>query len=404
MLFKLAWRNIWRNKRRSFIVFISVIVGVNAMLFMDGMSNGMLSQILFNEISLNVSHIQIHKNGFTDNKMVQNYMPDYENVEKIIITNKSIRYYSKRIVTFGLLSSAANSTGIYLNGIEPENEQNVSRIKSSIIEGKYLSGNSGEIVIGKKLAEKLQVELGDKVVALANTSDGSIGSDVFRIVGIYKSPSSEFDKSYVYIPITNAQTMLNLQNKIHEFAIITNNYNSANINRDKLRETLSGSYEVLSYEDLLPFVIIQLDMYKESLFVINLIISLALIFGIINSMLMSVFERIREIGVLMSIGMRNGKIFLMILIEAFTIGTAGTIIGVISGYLINIPFSTFGINLSVFAQSLESFAVGAILYPKLSVENFVMILLMIPLISILGALYPAYKAIKLEPVYAIRYI
>ena len=404
MLFKLAWRNIWRNKRRSFIVFISVIVGVNAMLFMDGMSNGMLSQILFNEISLNVSHIQIHKNGFTDNKMVQNYIPDYENVEKIIITNKSIRYYSKRIVTFGLLSSAANSTGIYLNGIEPENEQNVSRIKSSIIEGKYLSGNSGEIVIGKKLAEKLQVELGDKVVALANTSDGSIGSDVFRIVGIYKSPSSEFDKSYVYIPITNAQTMLNLQNKIHEFAIITNNYNSANINRDKLRETLSGSYEVLSYEDLLPFVIIQLDMYKESLFVINLIISLALIFGIINSMLMSVFERIREIGVLMSIGMRNGKIFLMILIEAFTIGTAGTIIGVISGYLINIPFSTFGINLSVFAQSLESFAVGAILYPKLSVENFVMILLMIPLISILGALYPAYKAIKLEPVYAIRYI
>ncbi|PKL88906.1 MAG: ABC transporter permease [Ignavibacteriae bacterium HGW-Ignavibacteriae-2] len=404
MLFKLAWRNIWRNKRRSFIVFISVIVGVNAMLFMDGMSNGMLSQILFNEISLNVSHIQIHKNGFTDNKMVQNYMPDYENVEKIIITNKSIRYYSKRIVTFGLLSSAANSTGIYLNGIEPENEQNVSRIKSSIIEGKYLSGNSGEIVIGKKLAEKLQVELGDKVVALANTSDGSIGSDVFRIVGIYKSPSSEFDKSYVYIPITNAQTMLNLQNKIHEFAIITNNYNSANIIRDKLRETLSGSYEVLSYEDLLPFVIIQLDMYKESLFVINLIISLALIFGIINSMLMSVFERIREIGVLMSIGMRNGKIFLMILIEAFTIGTAGTIIGVISGYLINIPFSTFGINLSVFAQSLESFAVGAILYPKLSVENFVMILLMIPLISILGALYPAYKAIKLEPVYAIRYI
>ncbi|MBU1097449.1 MAG: ABC transporter permease [Bacteroidetes bacterium] len=404
MLFKLAWRNIWRNKRRSFIVFISVIVGVNAMLFMDGMSNGMLSQILFNEISLNVSHIQIHKNGFTDNKMVQNYIPDYENVEKIIITNKSIRYYSKRIVTFGLLSSAANSTGIYLNGIEPEKKQNVSRIKSSIIEGKYLSGNSGEIVIGKKLAEKLQVELGDKVVALANTSDGSIGSDVFRIVGIYKSPSSEFDKSYVYIPITNAQTMLNLQNKIHEFAIITNNYNSANIIRDKLRETLSGSYEVLSYEDLLPFVIIQLDMYKESLFVINLIISLALIFGIINSMLMSVFERIREIGVLMSIGMRNGKIFLMILIEAFTIGTAGTIIGVISGYLINIPFSTFGINLSVFAQSLESFAVGAILYPKLSVENFVMILLMIPLISILGALYPAYKAIKLEPVYAIRYI
>lgn len=404
MLLKLAWRNIWRNKRRSFIVFISVVVGVNAMLFMDGMSNGMLSQILFNEISLNVSHIQIHKNGFTDNKMVQNYMPDYENVEKIIITNKSIKYYSKRIVTFGLLSSAANSTGIYLNGIEPDKEQNVSRIKTSIIEGKYLSGNSGEIVIGKKLAEKLQVELGDKIVALANTSDGSIGSDVFRIVGIYKSPSSEFDKSYVYIPITNAQTMLNLQNKIHEFAIITNNYNSANIIRDKLRETLSGSYEVLSYEDLLPFVIIQLDMYKESLFVINLIISLALIFGIINSMLMSVFERIREIGVLMSIGMRNEKIFLMILIEAFTIGTAGTIIGVISGYLINIPFSTFGINLSVFAQSLESFAVGAILYPKLSVENFVMILLMIPLISILGALYPAYKAIKLEPVYAIRYI
>ena len=123
MLFKLAWRNIRRNKRRSIIVLLSVIVGVNAMLFMDGMSSGMLSQILFNQISLNVSHIQVHNNGFNDNKVVQNVIDNPGKVEEVLTNNNNIIAYSKRVITFGLLSSATNSTGVYISGINPESDK-----------------------------------------------------------------------------------------------------------------------------------------------------------------------------------------------------------------------------------------------------------------------------------------
>lgn len=404
MLLTLSWRNIWRNKRRSLIVLLSVIVGVNSILFMDGLTNGMLVQILDNQISLSVSHIQIHKKGYNDDKTVQNYIPDPSRVETVLKSNPDVVHYSERVKTYGLLSSASNSSGVYINGIVPEEEKNVSSIKSYIIEGTYLTGAMREVVLGKKLAEKLSVSIGDKVVAMSNSPDGTIGSDVFRVVGIFRTPNSEFDKTFIYITLENAQKMLEIPGTVHEFAIITKNYETANVIRDELQKILGDKYEVLSYEDLLPFVILQLDMYKESMFIVNLIIGLALIFGIINSTLMSVFERINEIGVLMSIGMKNIKIFNMIILESLIIGLMGTVIGVVTAYLIHIPLGSYGIDLSIFADSLESFGMGAILYPTLSLDNFIITLITIPFIAVLGAVYPAIKAVRLQPVYALRYV
>ncbi len=404
MILKLAWRNIWRNKRRSIIVVGSVIVGVVALIIMDGLSSGMLYQMLFNQISSRISHIQIHEKGFNDKKVVQNYIQNYRKIENELKENLSVKAYSKRVITFGLLSSATNSSGVYINGIIPSEEEKITKIKNSIIEGSYLTGKKREIVIGKKLADKLNVGLGNKVVALSNTPDGTIGTDVFRIVGIFETFSSEFDKSSIYIPIGNAQEMLDIGDNIHEIAIITRDYKQASRTKEQLVEVLDDDYEVLTYEDLLPMLIIQIDLYKEMIWITNLIVGLALIFGIINVMLMAVFERVKEFGVLMSIGMKNSKLFLMILIEAFIIGIIGTVFGIIFGVIIHIPLSMIGINLSLFAESLESVGAGAVIYPVLSPENIISIIIMIPFISVVGALYPAYRVIRLEPVRAIRYI
>jgi putative ABC transport system permease protein len=404
MLLKIAWRNIWRNKRRSLIVLSSVIVGVIAAILLDGLTMGMLNQMLSNQINSSISHIQVHKKGFNDNKTVQNYIPDYHKAEEVVKNNPSVKHYSKRVVTFGLLSSAANSSGVYINGIIPEEEEKITYIKSSIIEGGYIKGTGREIVIGKNLAEKLDVGLGDKVVAMSNTPDGSVGSDVFRIAGIYETFSSEFDRINIYIPLSRAQQMLNIGDNIHEIAIITNDYNRVTNIKEEIVKQLSGDYEVLSYIDLLPLLVVSLDMYKEMIWIINLIVGLALIFGIINVMLMSVFERIREFGVLISIGMKTSKLFMMIVIESFIIGIIGTGLGVILGLLIQAPLAETGINLSMFAESLKSFGSGAVIYPAASMENLVSLLIMIPFISVIAAIYPAYKAIKLEPVSAIRYV
>ncbi len=404
MLFKLAWRNIWRNKRRSFIVIGSVIVGLIAVILSDGLSNGMLLQMLDNQIRSNISHIQIHKKGFNDNKIIKNYIEDPTEIETAVRKTPGIKAYSERIITFGLLSSANSSAGVFIYGVKPDAEQEVSVISSYIKEGSFLSGGKREIAIGKKLAEKLDVGLGDKVVAMANTPSGSIGSDVFRIAGIFQSASSDYDKVIIYIPIETAQTMLELNDKSNEFAMILNDYKNVASVKTELLTKLGREYEVLSYQDLLPMLIFQMDLYRESMWILNLIIGLALIFGIINTMLMSVFERIQEIGVLMAAGMKSYQIYFMFIFEALIIGTIGTILGIAAGLLIHLPLSFSGIDFSLFSEALESFGVGAVIYPVLSIENLISVLIIIPVIAVAGALYPAYKAVKLEPVYAINYV
>ncbi len=405
MLFRLAWRNIWRNKRRSLIVFGSVVVGVVSILFLEGTTNAFLNQMLFNQISLSTSHIQIHQAGFRDNKSVQNYIPSPEVVESIINAQTGIKAYSKRGITFGLLSSAESSSGIFLNGVVANLESEVSKIKSMMKSGSFISGKKGEIIIGRKLAEKLSVEVGDKVVAMANELDGSIGSDVFRIVGIFETENSEFDKSNVFINLNHFQEMLILDNQVHEFAIILNNPKDADLIREELISKLNNSiYEVLTYSQLLPLLILQMDLSRESMVVLYFIIGLALIFGIINSMLMSIFERINELGILLSIGMKTTKLFGMILLESLLLGCIGTIAGSILGGVMIAVLNKTGLDLSLFAESLNSFGIGAILYPTINFSQMILILLFIPIVSILGAVYPAYKAIKLEPVEALRYV
>ncbi len=404
MLLKLAWRNIWRNKRRSLIVLISVVVGLTAIVLTDGLSNGMMRQMLFNQINLDISHIQIHKKGFNSNKIIKNYIPDYERVDSLLNKNPEVLSYSKRVFATGILSSANNSSGVIIYGINPPEEAKVSIIKSSIVEGKYLGTGKREIIISKKLAEKLGVQLGDKVVAMANTLKGDIGSDAFRIVGIFQTSSSDFDKMVVYVQATTEQEMLGIGNNYHEFAIITKDYNKVTSLKQSLKTELGKGYEVFTYRDLLPMLIYQMDLYKETMMILNVIIGLALIFGIINTMLMSVFERIREFGVLMAIGMKNNRLYLMIVFEAFILGLIGSLAGLVVGLLLDIPLAHSGINLSMFSTGLESFGIGAVIYPVLSAGNIINAVTFMPFVAVLGALYPAYKAIKLEPIYAINYV
>jgi ABC-type lipoprotein release transport system permease subunit len=404
MLWKLAWRNIWRNKRRSLIVLISVVVGLMAIVLADGLSNGMMRQMLFNQINLDISHIQIHKAGFGNNNIVKNYIPDYKHVESILQANHEVLSYSKRVLANGILSSANNSTGVIIYGVDPAEEAKVSIIKSSVIEGKYLGGGNRDIIIGKKLADNLGVEVGDKVVAMTNTLKGEIGSDAFKITGIFQTSSSDFDQMTVYIRAATGQELLGIGDNYYEFAIILKDYNKADQVKKKFEAELGSEYEVYSYSDLLPMLIYQMALYKESMMILNVIIGLALIFGIINAMLMSVFERISEFGVLMAIGMKNNRLFMMILLEALILGIIGTFAGLLCGLLLDIPLIHTGINLSRFAAGLESFGVGAIIYPVLSIGNILNAVIFMPFVAVAGAIYPAYKAVKLEPIYAINYL
>lgn len=404
MLLTIAWRNIWRNRRRSMIVLISIVVGITAVMFNDGLSIGMISQMLENSIGSHVSHIQIHAKGFNDNRVIQNAIPRPSDVERALESTPEVRHWSPRVLSFGLLSSALNSSGGVIVGVDPEREKEVTTIKQSMIEGEYLSGAAHEVVIGRRLADKLKVGVGDKVVGMASALSGDVGSDLFRVVGVFETVSSEFDKAYMFTSIGNARSMLELEDRVLEYAVIVQDIDRVQTVAAELRQKLGDDYEVLTYIDLLPILVSQVDMYQSMMYVVYLIIALAMIFGIVNTMLMSVFERIQEFGVLMAIGMRVRRIFVMVVFEAGLLGIIGTAAGLALGTGLLLLFSRIGIDFSLFSEGLTSFGVGAVIYPRLTVETVMNVLAIIPLTTVLGAVYPALRAMRLQPVTAIRYV
>ncbi len=403
MIFKLAWRNIWRNKRRTIVVMLSIIVSVAVLLLVDTLSVGMMKQMLDNQINIHISHIQIHKKGFKDDKTVKNYIPDDLKVEKAIMEIEEIKFYSKRVITYGMINSAYNSSAVIIVGIQPDKEKFITIISNSISQGKYLE-NKGEILLSEKLAQKLNVEVGDKVILMVSDVDGNISTELFRVVGLYESPYSEFDKIHAYITIEDAQKILKLDGKVIEFALIVKDQKYVNHIKEKLAQILGDSYEVLTYADVAPFIRIMLDMYYKMIWIYYFIFGVAVCFGIINIMLMSVFERVREFGVLKAIGMKNKNIFLLIMTESFIIGVLGTIIGLALGFALYIPLSKSGVDLGFFAKSLAWFGTGRIIYPVLTNFTLALVSLTMPFMSLIGAIYPAVKSTKLEPVEAIKHI
>jgi len=403
MLLKLAWRNIWRNRRRSVIVLSAIVVGIIVLVMSESLVEGVLNGMLENQVGSYAAHIQIHQKGFNDNRIIQRTVPDPARVERAMRSIPTVTAYSTRVLSYGLLSSASNSSGVSLIGVHPDQEERVSTIKRSIVEGNYLSGREREIVVGKGLSERLGVVLGDKVVAMASTPDGQVGSDVFRISGIYQTSNSEFDRVCVYISIGTAQRMLAIGDRISEFAVIASSIDSVEQIDRQLELQLDDTYEVLNYKELMPAMMMMIELFGEAIGIYYLIIGIAVIFGIINAMLMSVLERIREFGVLMAMGMKGRKLFSMIMIEALFLGIVGTVIGLGVGVAVYLPFWKYGLDLSAFAEGLTMFGMGVIVYPVLTPDAVVRMLVSIPFMSVLASIYPAMKAIRLQPVRAIYY-
>ena len=386
------------------IVLTAIVVGMVLLLLTESYMAGMLKQMLEDQIGSHVAHVQIHKKGFNDNKIVQNSITDISSVEGSLGRNSAIAAFSRRVQTYGIASSASNSSGVLMIGVDAQQESRITKIRSWVQEGEYLSGKDREIVIGRALAERLGVTLGDKIVLMATALDGQVGSDVFRIVGLYAGSSSDFDKAFVYVPIRNAQRVLAMGDRVSEFVLLAANIARVPQLSKDLAAVVGEEYEVTNYKEVLPALMAIIEVADKSMGIYYFIIGVATIFGIINTLLMSVFERIREFGVLMAMGMKNGTVFAMIMLEALILGVVGTIIGLIVGFAVYLPYWHYGLNLSAFAEGLSWIGASTIVYPLLTSEALVRIVLIIPFISVLAALYPATKAIRLVPVRAIYYV
>jgi len=403
MLFSISWRNIWRNKVRSLVIIFSIALGIFAGVSATAFMKGLAEQRIQKVIKTELSYIQIHKEGFRQNSDFKGYMPDAKQLVSEIRKIPNVTGVTDRIVVQAMAATAETATGVLVSGVDIENEPKVTNLSEKLIEGEYLKGiKKNPVVIGKKLAEKLNAKIRTRIVITLQDTANNVVSGLFRVSGIYTTNNNMYDESHVFVKADDIRSLTELPDgAAHEIAInIDDNENLTNV--EESVEKLASGYEVLDWKSLRPemnYLTEAMDLY---MYIFIIIILLALLFGIINTMLMVVMERTKEIGMLMAIGMNKVRIFSMIILESILLSLTGGVVGIIIGALFAKWKSIEPIDLSMWAQGYEQLGYDAYVYMSLEPMMLVNITIMVIFTGVIAALYPAYKALKNDPADALR--
>ncbi len=404
-MFSLSWKNIWRNKTRSLIIIFAIVFGVIGGVGIIAFLNGLINQRLEMAIGNEVSNIQIHNIHFQSNKEIIDTIPHISRLTAVLDTNRKIKAYCTRLKIVAMINSASNGEGIMLNGIDPEKEKTVTGICKYIQTGTYFADNRKYVIlVGEKLAQKLKIKLHSKVVVTMQSISGELTSAAFKVVGIYKTNNSTFDGRNVFVRKPELADIIGTPAQTgHEIAIsVYNDSESATIAESIRNKYDDDKLSIEVWYDVMPELGLLTGAMNYMLYIFMLIIFLALSFGIINTMLMAVLERVREIGMLMAIGMNKTRIFTMIMLETVLLMLTGSVTGLILSYaLVNIT-GKYGIDLSKFASGLSGFGFSSIVYPVLENGTYIKIIIMVVIAGIISSIIPARRALKLNPSEAIR--
>jgi putative ABC transport system permease protein len=404
MLLSLAWRNIWRNKRRSLIIVSAIAVGILSGLFASAVMFGMGDSLVNSTIDRDLGHIQIHSMKFEDEKLLVDTIPQYKTIIKKINQQNDITGITSRIIIEGMGSSPSTSSGLKIVGINPVEERTVTSIHKQIVAGIYFTDSTirgNQILVGERLAENFGIKEKSKIVLSFQGFDGSIIYGAFRVAGFFKTESTLFDKTNVFVKKAALYSLLDSDPFAHEITIRLSSVQEADSVYTNLKNELPD-VSVKNWKDLAPDLKLMDELIGVQLNIFLGIILFALLFGITNTMLMSVLERVREFGVLMAIGMKRRRVFAMIIIETISLSLAGGIIGMICSSILIAYFGSVGINLSAFSKGFTAWNLSPVLNPELPLYFYFSITIMIIITAILSAVYPAIKAIKLNPAKAIR--
>ena len=403
-LIKISWRNVWRNKLRSFVVILSVIFGLLGGIIIIAMSYGLNEERMNNAVEAYLSHVQVHNKQFSEDFNITNTIDNLSQIEDVIKNDDRVISYSKRIILNGMLSNSNGSYGIQVKGVDPEQEKMVTNTYEKIIEGEYFnSKRDNTILVGKKLADRLNLKLKSKVVITFQDENYDLTSLLFRVEGIYRSGNSRYDESNVFVRNNNIKKNLPTFSGYHELPILLTDINL----RNEVKKDLSKISEeniVEGWDDISKELAYANEMLAAVLYIFMMIILSGLSFGIVNTMLMAILERKKEIGMLMSIGMNRYKIFMMISFETIFLSLIALPIGLFSSFLIVEYYSVVGIDLSIVEAGLENFGVGTRLYFKVPNQEYFIVSLMVFIISLISSIFPSIRALKINPVEATKTI
>jgi ABC-type lipoprotein release transport system permease subunit len=410
----MAWRNVWRNWRRTVIAGIAIALGLTFMLFFDGMLGG-ISQVLYgNMVKLQGGHVQVHAPGFREKANRLPLLPLAESGAAVeaALAQPEVVAVVQRVETGGMVSSREGAMAVVITGIEPEQEAPVSLVAENVVQGRYLKGNDEDVLlIGEALAERLEVTVGDRVTLVGRATHQQMRRRTMTIVGIYDLRSPELEKRMVYVSLLEAQTLFDLRDQATEVAVHLERVGQEPPVVETLQTALPG-YEVDAWDTLDPSTKQLMEVEAQVWGMFGLIILLIAGVGILNLMLMAVFERTREIGLLAAMGLKRRETVALFLLEGVMIGLLGALAGSLLGGVIGAYFGRVGLDMSALYGGVDvgefgelyGLMMGDRLYLRLGFDVLVGRALTVAIIAALASLYPAWQASKREPAEALHYV
>lgn len=404
---KMAWRNIWRNARRSVLTISAVAFASLLLVFMLSFQLGSYDAMINTSVKIHTGHIQIQAKGYNEKQDMRLVVSDPEAIGKMLEKIPQVEAYTFRANGFSLLSSKDRTYGGLVIGIDPKRESELSRLKTLIREGRYLAeDDTDQALVGKLLAKNLHIGLGDEVVVLGQGQDGSIAATVYKVKGIYETGQDEFDRASIQVPLQNFQEVYSMRGSVHEVVVTSRSLKAV----PEIKQAISARIAqvdtkypliALSWDQLTPGLKqgIQMDLYSGYIMYGLLIIVVA--FSILNTFLMAVFERTKEFGMLLAIGTTPRRLSKLLLMESAIITLIGILFGLVIGSGITLYFQSHGLLLSGGTSELMSqFGIPDRIYPELSLLSASFGPVVVLGITMLTALYPALKVWRLQPVEA----
>ena len=402
LTFKLAFRNLFRNTRRTILTSLLISSSLVVLILVDGLMLGMTKAMVGGITHTLEGEAQVARRGFRNDFEAEFTIDDPASVISQLKENKSLKGFGPRVIIGGMIASSYNTTGSLVYGVDAKQELRVSRISEAIIEGQYLSGEPREILIGKPMAELLEVELGDRLIITAATVDtNEITQELFRLSGIFEFGPEEMDKNLVFINLDKAQSVLGMKGNLHQIAVrFIDPEDAKNAELPLFKQLTNEENEALGWLDLQPSIGAMLEMTGYATAIVGTILFLLTSLGVINSMFMSIYERIYEFGVAKAIGTTPWQIIQLVLFEALLLALISCAAGLSIGYLLGDYFSTNGIPMG--KMEVSGVLLDGNLYTKLALYQFVNFPAYVTLLTLAAAIYPASFASRIVPTEALQ--
>jgi putative ABC transport system permease protein len=407
---KMAWRNIWRNPRRTILTVCAITFATVLLVFMLSFQFGSYETMINTSVKISTGHLQVQAEKYQEKKSIRFVIPDPRAIAAIVDQIPEVAAYTFRGQAFALISSKDRTYGVVVTGIDPQKEATVSRIKKLVQAGNFLAAEDvNQALVGNLLAKNLRVSIGDELTLLGQGRDGSIGATVVQVKGIFRSGIDEFDRSAMQIPLSTFQDTFSMEEAVHEVVVIAKSLSDVSRIKAQLKAALAvlnnrKPLKTLDWQELMPGLrqAIEMDLVSGLIFYGLLIIVVA--FSILNTFLMAIFERTKEFGVMMAVGTTPRRLTKILLIESMSMTLIGIITGIFIGIGITYYFQIHGIDFSGGSELLSQFGITGRMYPKLSLLSVSIGPFMVLFFTFLAALYPAMKIRRLRPVEAMTAI